>query len=95
MVTVAYDTCSIQVWFRTTCPETLIVTLGDVLESANAKNGVNLACFNCTRCGVLHIVKVHGPAGHGHFFFSYTYSKQGVHAQKCEYVHCHSRVMIL
>ena len=32
-----------HVWLATTCPQTLIVTLGDVLESGNAKTRVNLA----------------------------------------------------
>ena len=31
-VTVAYGTCTMHVWLATTCPQTLIVTLGDVLE---------------------------------------------------------------
>ena len=39
-------------------PKTLIVTLGDVLESGNAKNRVNLARFFCARCGVLYILRV-------------------------------------
>ena len=29
--------CVMQIWFTVTCPKTLIVTLGDVLESGNAK----------------------------------------------------------
>ena len=33
---------SCRIWFTTTCPKTLIVTLGDVLESGNA-NRFNLA----------------------------------------------------
>ena len=41
--TAAYGPCSMQVWLTTTCPKTLIVTLGNVLESGNAKNRVNLA----------------------------------------------------
>ena len=36
-------------WRSTTCPKTLIVTLGDVLESGNAKNRVNSAIFFCLR----------------------------------------------
>jgi hypothetical protein len=49
-VTVAYDTCTMPIWLTTTCPETLIVTLGEVLESGNAKNHVNLTCSVCARC---------------------------------------------
>ena len=36
-VAVAYGTCTMPIWLTTTCPKTLIVTLGDVLESGNAK----------------------------------------------------------
>ena len=32
-------------------PKTLTVTLGEVLESGNAKNRVNLTCSVCARCG--------------------------------------------
>ena len=39
------------IWLTTTCPETLIVTLWDVLESGNAKNRVNLTCSVCAGCG--------------------------------------------
>ena len=39
------------IWLTTTCPKTLFVTLGDVLESGNAKNRVNLTCSVCARCG--------------------------------------------
>ena len=49
-VTAAYGTCT-MLWLTTTCPETLIVTLGDVLESGNAKNRVNLTCSVCAGCG--------------------------------------------
>ena len=38
--------------------QTLIVTLGDISESGNAKNRVNLAPSICARCGVLHIARV-------------------------------------
>ena len=38
-----YGACVMEVQLTATCPKTLIVTLGDVLESANAKNRVNLA----------------------------------------------------
>ena len=38
------------IWLTTTCPKTLIVTLGDVLESGNAKNRVNLTRSVCARC---------------------------------------------
>ena len=51
LVTVAYGTCTMPIWLTTTCPETLIVTLWDVLESGNAKNRVNLTCSVCARCG--------------------------------------------
>ena len=47
----AYGTCTMPIWLSTTCPQTLIVTLGDVLESGNAKNRVNLACSVCAKCG--------------------------------------------
>ena len=50
-VTVAYGTCTTPIWLTTTCPKTLIVTLGDVLESGNAKNRVNLTRSVCARCG--------------------------------------------
>ena len=50
-VTVAYGTCTMPIWLTTTCPKTLIVTLGDELESANAKNHVNLTRSVCARCG--------------------------------------------
>ena len=50
-VTVAYGTCTMPIWLTTTCPKTLIVTLGDVLESGNAKNRVNLTRSVCARCG--------------------------------------------
>ena len=50
-VTVAYGTCTMPIWLTTTCPQTLIVTPGDVLESGNAKNRVNLTCSVCARCG--------------------------------------------
>ena len=50
-VTVAYGTCTMPIWLTTTCPKTLIVTLGDVLESGNAKNHVNLTRSVCARCG--------------------------------------------
>ena len=50
-VSVAYGTCTMPIWLTTTCPKTLIVTLGDVLESGNAKNRVNLTCSVCARCG--------------------------------------------
>ena len=46
-VTVAYGTCTMPIWLTTTCPQTLIVTLGGVLESDNAKNRIDLTC----RCG--------------------------------------------
>ena len=36
-VTVAYGTCTMPIWLTTTCPKTLLVTLGEVLESGNAK----------------------------------------------------------
>ena len=40
------------IWLTTTRPKTLIVTLGDVLESGNAKkNRVNLTRSVCARCG--------------------------------------------
>ena len=42
-VTVAYGTCTMQVWLATTCPETLIVILRDVSKSGSAKDRVNLA----------------------------------------------------
>ena len=32
-------------------PKTLIATLGDVLESGNAKNRINLTFSVCARCG--------------------------------------------
>ena len=51
LVTVAYGTCTMPIWLTTTCPETPIVTLWDVLESGNAKNRVNLTCSVCARCG--------------------------------------------
>ena len=50
-VTVAYGTCTMPIWLTTTCPKTLIVTLGGVLESGNAKNRINLTCSVCARCG--------------------------------------------
>ena len=50
-VAVAYGTCTMPIWLTTTCPKTLIVTLGDVLESGNAKNHVNLTHSVCARCG--------------------------------------------
>ena len=37
-VTAAYGTCTMHVWLAAACPKTLIVTLGDVLESGNARN---------------------------------------------------------
>ena len=39
------------IWLTAMCPQALIVTLGDVSESCNAKNRVNLACSVCARCG--------------------------------------------
>ena len=42
-VIVAYGTCTMHVWLATTGPKTLIVTLGNVLESGNAENRNNLA----------------------------------------------------
>ena len=50
-VTVAYGTCTMPIWLTTTCPKTLIVTLGELLESSNAKNRINLTCSVCARCG--------------------------------------------
>ena len=50
-VTVAYGTCTMPIWLTTTCPETLIVTLWDVLESGNAKNRVNLTRSVRAQCG--------------------------------------------
>ena len=50
-VTVAYGTSTMPIWLTTTCPKTLIVTLGDVLESGNARNRVDLTCSVCARCG--------------------------------------------
>ena len=50
-VTVAYGTCTMPIWLTAMCPKTLIVTLGDVLESGNAKNRINLTCSVCARCG--------------------------------------------
>ena len=50
-VTVKYGTCTMPIWLTTTCPKTLIATLGDVLESGNAKNRINLTCSVCARCG--------------------------------------------
>ena len=50
-VAVAYGTCTMTIWLTTTCLKTLIVTLGDVLESGYAKNRVNLTRFVCARCG--------------------------------------------
>ena len=47
----AYGTRTMPIWLTTTCPETLIVTLWDVLESGNAKNRVNLTRSVCARCG--------------------------------------------
>ena len=41
-VTVAYGTCTMHAWLATTCPQTLIVTLGDVLESDNAKKTASI-----------------------------------------------------
>ena len=49
-VTVAYGTCTMPIWLTTTCPETLIVTLWDVLESGNAKNRVDLTCGDEVLC---------------------------------------------
>ena len=40
-----YGVRVMQVWLAAACPKTLIATLGDVLESGNAKNRVNLARF--------------------------------------------------
>ena len=54
----AYSTCTMPIWLTAMCPQTLIVTLGDVLKSGNAKNRVNLAQSVCARCGVLHIARV-------------------------------------
>merc|ERR1712185_696622 len=51
LVTVAYGTCTMSIWLTTTCPKTLIVTLGDVLESGNAKSRINLTRSICARCG--------------------------------------------
>ena len=50
-VTVAYGTCTMPIWLTTTCPKTLIVTLGEVLESGNAKDRINLTCSVCARRG--------------------------------------------
>ena len=50
-VTVTYGTCAMPIWITITCPKTLIVTLGDVLESSNVKNRVNLTCSVYARCG--------------------------------------------
>ena len=50
-VTVKYGTCTMPIWLTAMCPKTLIVTPGDVLESGNAKNRVNLTCSVCARCG--------------------------------------------
>ena len=36
-VTVAYGTCTMPIWLSTTCPKTLIVTLGDVLGVRQCK----------------------------------------------------------
>ena len=50
-VTVAYGTCTMPIWITTTCPNTLIVTLGDVLESGNAKTAsISFALGVETRC---------------------------------------------
>ena len=38
MFTVAYGTCTTPIWLTTTCLKTLMVTLGEVLESGDAKN---------------------------------------------------------
>ena len=50
-VTVAYGTCTMPIWLTTACPKTPIMTLGDVLESGNAKNRINLTRSVCARCG--------------------------------------------
>ena len=75
-----YGAHVMQVWLAVTCPTILIVTLGDVLESGNAKNRVNLARFLCARCGVLYILRVV-------YIYAHTVRCAGVHAQKCESKH--------
>ena len=50
-VAVAYGTCTMTICLTTTCLKTLIGTLGDVSESDNAKNRVNLTRSVCARCG--------------------------------------------
>ena len=63
-------------WLAATCPQTLIMTLGDVLESGDASSRVNPA-FLCATCGVLYILR-------GEYTHAYTVRCAGVHAQKCE-----------
>ena len=41
-VAVAYGTYTVPIWLTTTCPKTLIVTLGDVLKSDNAKKTASI-----------------------------------------------------
>ena len=53
-----YGAWGMQIWLTAACPKTLIVTLGDMLESGNAKNRVNLARFVRARCGVSYILRV-------------------------------------
>ena len=38
------------IWLTTTCPQTLIATLGDVLVCGNKKNRINLTFSVCARC---------------------------------------------
>ena len=54
-----YDSCSMQVWLTSTCPQTLIVTVGTVLESANAKKSRQFSLIHL-HC-VLSLTYSQGP----------------------------------
>ena len=41
-VTVAYATCTMHVWLAAACPQTLIVTLGDVLRVWKCKKTASI-----------------------------------------------------
>ena len=72
-VNMAPESC--RFGWAVTCPKTLIVALGDVSGSGNAKKSVNPIL--CSRCGVLFILRVANT-------YAYTVRCAGVHAQKCK-----------
>ena len=78
-----------HVWLATTCPLTLIVTLGGVLESGNAKKTASIQLDSFALDMESYIL----PELCTCMCVSVRYA--GVHAQKCDSMHYHSRAMIL